>query len=215
MLQKIFSCNFGTFCFIGRKIISVVDKDEVKDSIINVARSIFSKYGFKKTTMDDIARAMHKGKSSIYYYFASKEEIYQAVVAKESQLLKDAISNSVGLVDNPKDKLKNYIYTRMSSYSKLANFYNAIKDEYLSHLAFIDSIRKKYDNEEIGMVQEILRDGVNRKVFKIEDTTLAATAIVTAMKGLEIPLFWENNDRKLDDRQQDLLNILFYGIVKQ
>jgi len=214
-LKKLLAIILERFVRLVEKLDKMVDKQEVKDSIISAARSIFSKYGFKKTTMDDIARAMRKGKSSIYYYFTSKEEIYQAVVEKESLLLKVSISSSIDLVESPKDKLKNYIFTRMTTYSKLANFYNAIKDEYLSHLAFIDNIRKKYDNDEINMVQEILRDGVNRNVFKIEDTYLAATAIVTAMKGLEIPLFWENNDRRLEDRQQDLLNILFYGIVKQ
>lgn len=193
----------------------MVDKDEVKDSIIDVARNIFSKFGFKKTTMEDIAHACHKGKSSIYYYFKSKEEIYQAVVEKESDILKIEIVKSINREVDPQDKLKNYVIARMTTYNKFANFYHAIKDEYLSHLDFIDRIRKKYENEEKNIVEQILKEGVKSKIFKIEDTRLAAIAIVTAMKGLEIPLFWEENEKSIEERQHELLNILFYGIIKR
>lgn len=193
----------------------MVEKEQFKEVIVDSARQVFSRFGFKKTTMDDIAKANYKGKSSIYYYFTSKEEIYQAVVEKESLLLREEILKSIKLVDEPQEKLKNYVTTRMTTFYKLINFYNAIKSEYLSHLEFIDTIRKKYDNEEVVMIENILIEGVEKKVFNIQDTHIAAIAIVTAMKGLEIPLFWESDEKMVEKRHHELLNILFYGIVKR
>ena len=38
----------------------MLDKEEVKNSIIAVARQIFSRFGFKKTTMDEIAIASQR-----------------------------------------------------------------------------------------------------------------------------------------------------------
>ena len=61
----------------------VVVKSEVRTQIVDVARKIFTRYGFRKTTMEEIAAASHKGKSSIYYYFPGKEDIFKAVVEKE------------------------------------------------------------------------------------------------------------------------------------
>jgi len=49
-------------------------KDQNRENILKIAREIFSKYGYKKTTLDDIANAVRKGKSSLYYYFKSKED---------------------------------------------------------------------------------------------------------------------------------------------
>jgi AcrR family transcriptional regulator len=46
--------------------------DEMRNTIICKAGELFSRYGYKKTTMDDIADALQKGKSSIYYYFQNK-----------------------------------------------------------------------------------------------------------------------------------------------
>ena len=44
----------------------------IKYKIVGIASTVFSRFGFKKATMDDIARAAGMGKSSIYYYFKSK-----------------------------------------------------------------------------------------------------------------------------------------------
>lgn len=165
--------------------------------------------------MDEIAVASRKGKSSIYYYFASKEEIFQAVVEKEASILKQELIKAIGEADSPTQKLKAHVLVRMGTMEKLANFYSAIKDDYLSHLDFIEKIRKKYDLEEIQMMQNILKEGVENNIFEIEDTSLAAIAIVTALKGMEIPLFWGVEEKDIERRLDHLINILFNGIVKR
>jgi AcrR family transcriptional regulator len=193
----------------------MLDKDEVKEAIVNVARHIFSRFGFKKTTMDEIAIASRKGKSSIYYYFASKEEIFQAVVEKEASILKQELVKAINEADSPTQKLKAHVLVRMGTMEKLANFYSAIKDDYLSHLDFIEKIRKKYDLDEIQMMKNILDEGVTNNIFEIEDTSLAAIGIVTALKGMEIPLFWGTEEKDIEHRLDSLINILFNGIVKR
>ncbi|MBK9355839.1 MAG: TetR/AcrR family transcriptional regulator [Bacteroidales bacterium] len=192
----------------------MLDKDEVKEAIVNVARHIFSRFGFKKTTMDEIAVASRKGKSSIYYYFSSKEDIFRAVVEKEASILKHDLVKATKDAGSPSQKLKIHVLVRMRSMEKLANFYSAIKDDYLSHLDFIDNIRKKYDHEEIQMMESILTEGVENGMFEIEDTSLAAIAIVTALKGMEIPLFWDVEEKDIERRLDHLIHILFNGILK-
>jgi AcrR family transcriptional regulator len=193
----------------------MLDKDEVKEAIVNVARHIFSRFGFKKTTMDEIAIASRKGKSSIYYYFASKEEIFQAVVEKEAEILKQELIKATNETDSPAQKLKMHVLIRMRTLEKLANFYSAIKDDYLGHLDFIEKIRKKYDQEEIQMMESILVEGVKNGIFEIDDTSLAAIAIVTALKGMEIPLFWGVEEKDLETRLDHLIHILFNGVMKR
>lgn len=173
--------------------------------------------------MDEIAQASAKGKSSIYYYFSSKEDIFQAVVEKEASMLKRELIEAIEPIADPQEKLKVYVLVRMRTFKKLANYYAAIKSEYLSHLDFVENVRKKYDLEEISMVENILKAGAKNNEFNIDNTRLAAVAIVTAMKGLEIPLFWEDdkegdedkNERDMEKRLDDLTNILFYGLVKR
>lgn len=194
----------------------MVQKETMRESIVNAASDIFSKYGYKKTTMDDIAMALGKGKSSIYYYFRNKEEIFQAVLEQEVILLKSKLQKAVNRKKHHKGKLKAYIITRMKGFESMINFYNAVKNEYLSQFEFIERIRYKYDQEEIAVVQGILEEGVEKGDFRIEDPFLASVVIVTSMKGFEIPLYITG--KKGQDIEQivdKLLKMLFNGILKK
>lgn len=55
----------------------VVDRQERRDQILTAALRVFSKKGFSKSTISDIALAAGMGKGTVYEYFATKEEIIQ------------------------------------------------------------------------------------------------------------------------------------------
>ncbi|HQK36269.1 MAG TPA: TetR/AcrR family transcriptional regulator, partial [Bacteroidales bacterium] len=173
------------------------------------------KYGFRKTTMDEIARVMGKGKSSIYYYFKNKEEIYEAVIDHETEILRRELIKAISQASTPQEKLHRFVEVRMRIFNKLSNVYDAIRTEVVAHLASIEKFRQKYDREEIHMLQDILQEGVDKGDFRIEDTLLTATAIVTALKGLEVPLFWSGTRKDTEERMSDLLDVLFYGILNR
>ncbi len=194
----------------------VVIKEEVRAQIVDVARKIFTRYGFKKTTMEEIAAATQKGKSSIYYYFQSKEDIFRAVVEKEARELKVRLDTAIDTQAPPIDKLKAYILFRLHHVRTLKNFYAALNEEYLSHLDFILEIRQKFDMEELEAVKGILEEGMDDGTFKITSSEIGALAIATMMKGLELPLLL-SNEHKADRGEllDDLIRILLYGIVKR
>lgn len=185
----------------------------VKEKIIDAARSIFARYGFKKTTMDDIAHAAHKAKSSLYHYFKSKQEVFHAVVEKEVKILKKELNDALDKAETSQGKLRAYVVTRMVAFKRLANFYNSFKDEYLEQYAFIQRLRRNYDRYELEMIKKILRLGVNQGIFSIKDLELTAFAIVTAMKGLEYHWAFEEDIKELEEKADSLLEILFYGII--
>ena len=193
--------------------IQMITKEETRDAIIQIARNIFGKYGFQKTSMNQIANANRKGKSSLYYYFNSKEDVFKAVLEQETSMLRGEIMAAIAEYDDPKDKLKAYIHIRMNGFKKLLNLYDAIKNEYLSHLQFIDNARKSHDESEVNTIKSILDDGIERGFFSVPNTKDAARAIVTAMKGLEYPFFVSQESPEIVNTQiEALLNILFYGI---
>ena len=55
----------------------------VKAAILQAAERLFQKWGINKTTMEDIAHEARKGKSTLYYYFKSKEDVLEAVAVAQ------------------------------------------------------------------------------------------------------------------------------------
>ena len=193
----------------------MVNKEEFRKKIIITSGQIFSRYGFKKTTMDEISRALKMGKSSIYYYFRSKEEIFEAVVLHEANILRHELTTAIKSVESPVEKMKNYVFVRMKAFEKLSNYYNAIFDKNLDHFEFIESIRSRYDREELAILRLILYDGARKKVFSVANSEYTALAVQTALKGLEVPLFWEKKEMNIEKRLSAILDILFYGIIRK
>ena len=191
----------------------MINKEELRIKIVITAGQIFSRFGFKKTTMEEVAKALKMGKSSIYYYFNSKEEIFEAVVLQEANTLRNELTKAIKSVESPLGKMEKYVFVRMKAFEKLSNYYNAIFDKNLDHFEFIEKIREKYDREELAILRLILYDGARKKVFNVKNSEYTALAIQTTLKGLEVPLFWKKREVNIDQRLKAILDVLFYGIV--
>lgn len=193
----------------------MVNKEEYRKKIILTASRIFSHYGFKKTTMDEISRALKKGKSSIYYYFNSKEEIFEAVVLYEANQLRLHLTSAIKEVDSPPDKLRNYIFVRMKEFAELSNYYNAVFDKNLDHYEFIEKIRARYDREELAILRLLVYLGNRQGIFEVEDSEYTAMAIQTMLKGMEVPLFWQRREIDINHRLNAILQLIFYGVNRK
>jgi AcrR family transcriptional regulator len=193
----------------------MINKEEFRKKIIVTSGQIFSRFGFKKTTMDEVARALKMGKSSIYYYYRSKEEIFEAVVLYEANILRSELTTAIKSVESPVGKMEKYVSVRMKAFEKLSNYYNAIFDKNLDHFEFIEKIRAKYDREEMAILRLILYDGKRKKVFNVSNTEFTALAIQTTLKGLEVPLFWKKREINIDYRMKAILDVLFNGILSK
>jgi len=193
----------------------MINKEEFRKKVIITAGQIFSRYGFRKTTMDEIARELKMGKSSIYYYFESKEEIFEAVVLYEANILRNELTTAIKSVDSPVEKMRNYVFVRMKTFEKLSNYYNAIFDKNLDHFDFIENIRARYDREELAILRLLLWHGTREKVFNVANSEYTALAIQTTLKGLEVPLFWMKKEVNIGNRLDAILDVLFNGILKK
>lgn len=190
-------------------------KDANRENILKIAQEIFSKYGYKKTTLDDIANAVRKGKSSLYYYFSSKEDLFQAVIQKEVNVLRKELDIVVNRNTDPIEKLRDYILTKLTTFRGLANFYHAVEND-VTAVEFIDNLKLRYEQEEIRMIKRILIEGVRKNEFEVYDFTLVATGITTAIKGLEMPLAaGEYSSVNLEQSVDNILKIICYGVMKR
>lgn len=192
--------------------------DSVRAAILDSARELFARFGYKKTTMEDIAQSLGKGKSSLYYYFKNKEEIFQAVVDWEGEILFSKLRQIVHSSDAADAKMRLYVQVRMENIRELQNYHIAIKEDMGGGLDFLDHIKGKYEKTEIEMIQAIMEEGLEKNLFQLKNTNIAAVAIATALKGLETPLFKSmnlNNFEEFKVQIDNILNILFYGLIKR
>ncbi len=97
--------------------------DKIRETILNAGAEAFAQYGYDKTTVEEIARLAHKAKTSVYYYFNGKSEIFDAVIRGEFGRIMDELQTlrKMPVKGNP-DNLRNYLKERMEAITGSALF---------------------------------------------------------------------------------------------
>jgi AcrR family transcriptional regulator len=189
--------------------------DTKKEKIIETARNIFSRFGIKKSTMDEIAKRIRMAKSTLYHYFKNKEEIFLEVVKRESDTMKEKLTEAIAKSDTPQAKFRAYAQTRMYYLKELENYYSTLTDAYLEFFPFTEEIRKDFNNFELTALEGIFRDGVNRGAFQMKSPPITAKMVTIAFKGFEYLMITKQEASDVDSQLDLLIDVFFKGIEKR
>ena len=71
------------------------DRRQRADRILDTARDLLLWWGYRRVTIDELARRAGVGKGTIYLHWRSREEVFHAVSAREAAAMADAIVDAV------------------------------------------------------------------------------------------------------------------------
>lgn len=173
--------------------------------IIEAAQKRFGLYGIEKTAMREIADDLRLSKASLYYYFPDKESLYKAVVEKEQNEFFGRISEKTLNNSEPDVLLHEYVVTRLSYFRTLLNL-SRLRLEAYSDIrpVFRESI-EKFKEKEKTIIAEILKDGIGRGIFEINDTDRTASLFLDLLKGLRVSVISEKKMLIIDEAEYDIL----------
>lgn len=193
--------------------VAIKDEPAVEEILIK-AKEVFQLYGFKKTTMEDIARSMGKGKSTLYYYFSSKEEIFERVVDEEMNHFFSDIEKAIDKASSARDKLKAYCKMRLKKIDKMCNLSHALRNDLIESLAIILEIKRKHEVRHIDLVRSVFDFGMREREFKkMTDlrTERICNLFVALFKGMELPACI-NNPPDLLEMTDFMVDTMIEGI---
>jgi len=165
---------------------------EVKCLIVESATKYFSKFGFYKTTMDEIAKHIHKAKGVLYYYFKSKEELFNEVLKQELNIVKTELNK---IVNNDNDSLiilKEYMLTRLKLLNKAVNYHETLKADFFEKYHFVKDVREDFAEFERDQLTNILMKGKKQGYLNVKNINSTVNIIIMVINGIEIPLFLQN-----------------------
>ncbi|WP_192349128.1 TetR/AcrR family transcriptional regulator [Algoriphagus sp. Y33] len=197
-----------------------MEKEEIiVQDIINGAKKLIQQYGLNKTTMEDIAKSAGKGKSTLYYYFKDKNEIFNAVINLEMDEFFQTVKKAVNKETNEIDMLKTYIVTKIKTLQEKTNLYRfAIENDLEGRFnKDFTNLRNRYDNEEKNLLSSILRKGVKANFFTKEITMEIETLselLVSCVRGIEMDILINNKFKSLADKAELLVSVLINGIKR-
>lgn len=186
---------------------------KTRDKFIEVARSLFARKGVENTTMNDIAAASDKGRRTIYTYFKSKREIFNAVIESESDDLLKNLNSIVTKPISPEQKLREYVETRMETMREIVSRNGSLRAGFFRDVRKVDRARAVLSKKEIQMLTRILHEGSALGIFDIPNIKDCAIIITNCIHGFDVP-YIRNSLAEYGIDKDDMLKMIADLLLK-
>ncbi|MEO8673235.1 MAG: TetR/AcrR family transcriptional regulator [Tahibacter sp.] len=154
---------------------------DVRDQIVAAATEHFTRYGYVKTTVSDLAKAVGFSKAYIYKFFESKQAIGEMICANCLSAIEREVRAAIDEVDRPPEKLRRMFQAIVEASLRLL-FQNRKLYEIAAAAATEGwQATRAYDERVKTIIQEILQEGRQSGDFERKtplDETSAAVYLV-------------------------------------
>ncbi|MBW7888025.1 MAG: TetR/AcrR family transcriptional regulator [Bacteroidetes bacterium] len=195
--------------------------EEKNRLIVEAATKRFAYYGFTKVTMDEIAADVGMGKASLYYYFATKEKLFQAVIESEREEFVTKIEALINKNSSSAQKLKEYVKLRLESFRDLVNIGSITLKQSSEANAIFRTLLKSFMEREKKLLETILNEGKRNNEFSISTITATAELFLHILQGMRLRTINEAPHRIEEEQFQSLqkemelfVSIFIKGIQK-
>lgn len=205
---------------IGRKVIvnGMSKEERTRRDILDAALKQFQRFGLRKTTLEDIASAMGKKKSFLYYYFESKDAILTAVVQREIDDILSYTRQQIDAQPTPQAKLRAFFTAPLLQMLDRIRVFSQIIEELRTdgeEMGKMTNLRYAINQREEAIFLAILNEGIAKRVFRpMEESArkgLASFAIA-AIQGIEMGFLWGSMQNDSLTHLDQVTDVLIRGL---
>lgn len=189
-------------------------KDEKRAQLLDAARRVVQRFGYKKTTLEDIAEEAGVSRATLYYYFPNREEVFRALIAHEIEELQRVVAKAVDLAAPPDQRLLGLVRARQRHLKRIKALYSVTTDIGRDLLPMAEEFIQQVTQTELAVISSWLQEGVDSGRFRPVDADVLATAIVAGLRGLEEAYMFENRTAMIESAEA-LFDTLLHGLLAE
>ena len=156
-----------------------------KNEILNAAGKCFAKFGYDKTTMDDIGEMVGMNKVSLYYYFKNKETLFSEMLAREADEYRKMILKNIEGITGCRKKIIAYIEEGFK-YNQSGSILHQLSMETLRKLTpQLEKLKNTAQKNGVETMAAMLNEGQeNLEILPCDSEKIAGTIqkIIYSMK---------------------------------
>ncbi|MNK76705.1 division inhibitor protein [compost metagenome] len=187
---------------------------DVRHQIVEAATEYFTLYGFEKTTVSDLAKAIGFSKAYIYKFFDSKQAIGEVICGNRLNVIMTVVDQAVADVESAPERLRRMFKALVEAGSQL--FFQDSKLYDIARMSASEAwpSAQNYEAHIKGLVQQIVRAGREAGDFE-RKTPLDETvnAIYLVMRPYINPLLLQHNLKNAEEATPQLCNLILRSLA--
>lgn len=188
---------------------------DVRDQIVLAATQHFRLYGYEKTTVSDLAKAIGFSKAYIYKFFESKQAIGELICANCLREIETDVRTAVDAVDGPPEKLRRMFKTIVESSLRLFFEDRKLYDIAASAATGRWEAVRAFESRIQALLQDVLRQGRETEEFErktpLDET---AAAIYLVMRPYLNPLLLQYSFDYTEDAPAQLSSLVLRSLSR-
>ena len=185
----------------------------IKDKILTNAAELFRKKGFAAASVRELAEALGIEAPSLYNHIGSKAELLQEIcfeVAKDYTFhMEKVLSSKKNAAEKTADIIRFHVRKLSTDFDKVFVSEHEWKRLPQKFLEDFLAQRKLYEKNMIDIVKE----GIEKKIFKKILPSIVVLAILSAVRGLELRQR-HKNEFTIEELEDTMIQHLLHGIIK-
>ncbi len=189
-----------------------------RQEMLAAGLELFSKKGYHKVSMNEIARKSEFALGTLYKFFKNKEDLYKALVLEKSDKIHDAVMKAIEEPDDEIEKLRNYVRVKgrffRENISMVRLYFAETRGASFNIMAGLDrEILKRYGHF-LQTLASVFGSGIKRKRFtKIAAPYLLAVALESLTNGFLFLSLEAPQRHPYPENPDTILDILFKGLI--
>jgi AcrR family transcriptional regulator len=197
---------------------TVVQTREVREALLDATDRLLSERGYKRMTIDDLAREVGIGKGSVYLHFSSKEEIALSHVDRIVERVKDRLKIIAEKEISQAEKLREMLCARvLFRFDSVQHYTQSLNDLLSSLRPKLLARRETYFAEEAAIFAEVIECGQANGEFTGGDSLEIADSFLLATNSL-LPFSLTTEElgarEDIEAKTARLADLLIKGILK-
>lgn len=197
-----------------------MSKTEKKLKVLKAASDCFARFGYDKTTLEDIGKSVGLNKASLYYYYKNKEDIFSDVISREVDQYLNELQRKIKSAKTSENKIQSYLSERVNIYRMLMNLHNLSMDTIRRFEPIYNELYERMMAREVEFVSEIIQEGIKDGEFRPVEATRVSHALLTVAvsiryRGLHIShvrMAAEADYTKMQDDIRFVVKLILDGI---
>jgi AcrR family transcriptional regulator len=155
------------------------------DRVLDATERLLARFGYDKTTVDDIAREAGVSKRTIYLHFAGKEAVALASIDRVVGRVTDRLRELAATDASPADRVQDMLVARiLGRFDSVRSYFQSLEDMFRSLRPAYLARRQRYFDAEAEVLAGVLDEGRRSKTFHLADPLAAAHDLLVATNGL-------------------------------